>query len=131
MIDDTPETTLSVGERLRLRRVVLKRTQPAVARAAGVSKTYYCSIETSKKPPPPAPTLARILEALSFEQQYATEIMLQAALERGVQPTDVDLPTEAQETIDEIRLHAATLPPRFLRHLAVMIREAAGAKTGS
>lgn len=111
-----------LGGMLLTRRSALRLSLNEISVAAGISASYYSSIENSKRIPPPS-TLARILYALHFSEAEQREIKQMAAVERGLSPDDADLPDDVQALIAEIRKAAAVMPSRFVKALRVQIRE--------
>lgn len=117
------ESPQSLGDLLRERRQELGLTQVAVATRAGISTGYYSSLENLKCLPPTRQTLRRILAAIDFSAPEAQQAEQLAAMERGIALSDIDLPEEAQALITDIRKHAKTISPRFMRGLRTKIRE--------
>lgn len=111
-----------LGGMLLRRRSTLRLSLNEISVAAGISASYYSSIENSKRIPPPS-TLARILYALSFPEAEQREIKQMAAVERGLSPDDADLPDDVQALIAEIRKATAVMPSRFVKALRLQIRE--------
>lgn len=117
------ESPRSLGNLLLLRRQELGLTQVEVATSAGISTSYYSSLENLKCLPPTRNTLRRILAAIKVSAMDAQQAEELAAIERGIALIDINLPEEAQGLITDIRKHANALSPRFFRGLRSKIRE--------
>jgi len=100
-------------------------SQKAVANAASISNAYYSAIEGDARLPPPRLTLMRLLTALRCSDSASDSLQKLSAVERGRSELDAYLPEEVQTLIVELRKHANTLPPRFVRALQTHVREAA------
>lgn len=118
----TQNSSVPLGFQLNQRRNELKLSEITVAAEAGISPSYYSSIEKNRQIPP-ASTLTRIIKALSFCEEKALELKKLAAVGRGISPDDAELPEEIQALIADIRKAAYTMPPRFIKGLRTKIRE--------
>lgn len=118
------QTQRDLGRQLNIRRLGQGLSQAAVAAAAGISPAYYSEIENSKRVPPPRHTMARIFRAVGFDENETHELEQLAAKERGLTPSDANLPAEAQALIKDIRKYAKAMNPRFIKGLRAKIREA-------
>jgi len=98
-------------------------TQAEVATAATVSISYYSSIENGKRLPPPRRTTLRLLRALGLAGDGARAAAAMAAHERGSDRPDEDLPTEVRLLISDLRMHAFSIPSRFVVGLRAKLRE--------
>ncbi|MFZ2852605.1 MAG: helix-turn-helix transcriptional regulator [Rhodocyclaceae bacterium] len=119
---DTIQAQQVLGSLLSRRRREQKLSQVTVAVAAGISPGYYCSVENSKRVPPPS-TLAPIFEALDFNEKEIAELNRLAAEERGLSLEDSELPEHIQALVHDIRKTAKALNPRFVQGLRTKIRE--------
>jgi transcriptional regulator with XRE-family HTH domain len=120
------EIQLAFGQRLKRRRMELRKTQSQIATASGISTSYYCEIENGKSVPPPPIRLREILSAAEFCETEAYELVQLASIARGLLYGEADLPEEVQTLIRVIRSHAHELNPRFIKGLQSKIREVVG-----
>lgn len=113
------------GTNLYNLRIAKGFTQAHVAESAGISTGYYSAIESDKRLPPPAPTLARILIALECSDTETEALRALAATERRISLLDTNLPEAVQALIADLREHGSSLPTRYIEALRADIREVA------
>lgn len=123
---DKTEIQVTLGQRLKRRRLELGKAQAEVASASRISASYYSEIESGKSVPPPLARMGEILSVMEFCETESYELIQLAAIARGLAYGEADLPEEVQSLIREIRLHASNLSPRFIKGLQSKIREAIG-----
>lgn len=112
-----------LANQLLKKRLGIGKTQAEVAKSAEMSPSYYSEIEGGKCAPP-LHRIKTILNVLQFDETEINELELLAAIGRGLAPDDLKLPEDVQELVQEIRKHATSLNPRFIRGLRTKIREA-------
>lgn len=113
----------TLGQCLIQKRKEFGTDRKTIAAAAGISGTYYGAIERGQVTTPNS-TLSKIFEALSFSEDEVKLLWERAALARGLSQDDAGLPDEVSWLIADIRKVAYRIPPRFVRHIRSMIREA-------
>ena len=118
------EDDASFGAALYAHRLGASMTQAEVATRAGVSNSYYSSIENGKRFPPPRRTAVRLARAVGLSGRNADALVAQAVLQRGTDRRDEDLPPDVRLLIRDLRTYAFTIPSRFVAGLRAKLREA-------
>ncbi|WP_427871361.1 helix-turn-helix domain-containing protein [Herbaspirillum huttiense] len=65
-------------------RILKGLTQRDVAGSAAVARSYYCALENSRRPAPPAATLNRISKALNLDPKEHQHLRMLAEAERRI-----------------------------------------------
>lgn len=89
-----------------------------------ISANYLASIESGKAFPSRA-TVEKIVEALSFDENFSRCLLGIAALEKHSRIEDEELPQDVRFLIYEIRQRSSSLPPEFVAALRTSVRGAA------
>jgi len=128
---NTPQPDLSIGQEdagfsasLYSHRVNASKTQAEIAAAAGISCSYYSGIENGKRLPPPRRTSARLARAVGLSGRDAEALVALAVVQRGSDRKDEDLPPDVRMLICDLRVHAFSIPSRFVAGLRAKLREA-------
>lgn len=114
----------SFGAVLYRCRLKTSKTQADAAAAAGVSCSYYSAIENGKRLPPPRRTATRLARAVGLAGRDAEALVALAVVQRGSDRKDEDLPPDVRMLICDLRVHAFSVPSRFVAGLRAKLREA-------
>lgn len=95
-------------------RVEQARSQLDVAQAAGLSMSYWSSIENGRRPPPRRKTALRMARALGLSPIQTLHFTALAEGERAASLHDALLPVAVRQIMSLIRLHAHRMTPQVL-----------------